>query len=363
MAEKTIKYIEIFEFYRDKILNGEMKYSEKLPTEQEIGEMFSVSRHTVRQSIIELEKQGYIYREKSKGAFVEKLGKEKRSNSKMIIVITTYLSEYIFPFLIKGIDEVLSKNGYDILLLSTNNDKEKECEQLKKLLEYDVVGAIIEPTASALGNTNIEYYEAIARNNIPYLMINAAYDKKEQSYVAIDDEKGGYTICKYLIDLGHKKIAGLFKEDDVQGIERKNGYLKALEENNIEVDSTIVGKFKTFEEEFYINGFTRSLLSKEDKPTAIFCYNDKVAMNVVKVAKELGVRIPEELSIVGYDNDETISAALDFGITTISHPKEELGRKAAEMLLLLINGEKEKVSYVFEPEILIKNSVKRIKKS
>ena len=355
MAEKTIKYIEIFEFYRDKILNGEMKYSEKLPTEQEIGDMFSVSRHTVRQSILELEKQGYIYREKSKGAFVEKLVKEKRRNNKMIIVITTYLSEYIFPFLIKGIDEVLSKNGYDILLLSTNNDKEKESEQLKKLLEYDVVGAIIEPTASALGNTNIEYYEAIARNNIPYLMINAAYDKKEQSYVAIDDEKGGY-----LINLGHKKIAGLFKEDDVQGIERKNGYLKALEENNIEIDSTIIGKFKTFEEEFYIDGFTRSLLSKEDKPTAIFCYNDKVAMNVVKVAKELGVRIPEDLSVVGYDNDETISAALDWGITTISHPKEELGRKAAEMLLSLINGEKEKVSYVFEPEIAIKNSVKRI---
>lgn len=360
MAEKTIKYIEIFEFYRDKILNGEMKYSEKLPTEQEIGDMFSVSRHTVRQSILELEKQGYIYREKSKGAFVEKLVKEKRRNNKMIIVITTYLSEYIFPFLIKGIDEVLSKNGYDILLLSTNNDKEKESEQLKKLLEYDVVGAIIEPTASALGNTNIEYYESIARNNIPYLMINAAYDKNEQSYVAIDDEKGGYKICKYLIDLGHKKIAGLFKEDDIQGIERKNGYLKALEENNIEIDNTIIGRFKTFEEEFYIDGFTRSLLSKEDRPTAIFCYNDKVAMNVIKAARELGVRIPEDLSVVGYDNDETISAALDCGITTISHPKEELGRKAAEMLLSLINGEKEKVSYIFEPEIAEKNSVKRI---
>lgn len=361
MAEKTIKYIEIFEFYRDKILNGEMKYGEKLPTEQEIGEIFSVSRHTVRQSILELEKQGYIYREKSKGAFVEKLGKDrKNNNSKMIIVITTYLSEYIFPFLIKGIEEVLSKNGYDILLLSTNNDKEKEREQLKKLLEYDVVGAIIEPTASALGNTNIEYYKEIEKNNIPYLMINAAYDKEKQSYVAIDDEKGGYTVCKYLIELGHKKIAGLFKEDDVQGVERKKGYLKALEENNIDIDNTIIGRFKTFEEDFYIQGFTRSLLNREDRPTAIFCYNDKVAMNVVKIAKELGIRVPEDLSVVGYDNDETISAALDCGITTISHPKEALGRKAAEMLLSLIRDGEKRVSYVFEPEIVVKNSAKNI---
>ena len=180
--EKTIKYIEIFEYYRDKILNGEMVYGEKLPTEQEIGELFSVSRHTVRQSILELEKQGYIYRERSKGAYVDKLEKSKKTKSKMIIVITTYVSEYIFPFLIKGIEEVLSKNGYDILLLSTNNEKQKEREQLKKLLEYDVVGAIIEPTASALGNTNEDYYKEISNNNIPYLMINAAYDKDKQSY-------------------------------------------------------------------------------------------------------------------------------------------------------------------------------------
>ena len=360
MIEKTIKYIEIFEFYRDKILSGEMKYGEKLPTEQEIGELFSVSRHTVRQSILELEKEGYIYREKSKGAFVEKLEKDKKSKSKMIIVITTYISEYIFPFLIKGIEEVLSKNGYDILLLSTNNEKEKEKEQLKKLLEYDVVGAIVEPTASALGNTNVEYYKEISRNNIPYLMINAAYDKDKQSYVAIDDEKGGYTICKYLIELGHKRIAGLFKEDDIQGIERKKGYINALEENNIEIDSTIIGKFKTFEEDFYVSGFTRSLLSRDDKPTAIFCYNDKVAMNVVKIARDMGIRVPEDLSVVGYDNDETISSALDCGITTISHPKEELGRKAAEMLLSIIHGEENRVSYVFEPEIIVKNSTKNI---
>jgi len=362
MVEKTIKYIEIFEFYRDKILNGEMVQDEKLPTEQEIGVLFSVSRHTVRQAILELEKQGYIYREKSKGAYVDKINKDKKTKSKMVIVITTYVTEYIFPFLIKGIQDVLSENGYDILLLSTNNEKEKEKEQLKKLLEYDVVGAIIEPTASALGNTNIEYYKEISKNNIPYLMINAVYDKEKQSYVAMDDEEGGYTICKHLIDYGHNKIAGLFKEDDIQGLERKQGYIRALEEHDIEIDNTMIGKFKTFEEDFYIYGFTKSLLSRSDRPTAIVCYNDKIAMKVMKVARELGLNIPEDLSIVGYDNDETISAALDCGITTISHPKEELGQKAAEMLLSLIKKENTRVSHIFKPNIIIKNSTKEIKK-
>ena len=362
MKEKTIKYIEIFEHYRDKILSGEKAYGEKLPTEQEIVEQFSVSRHTVRQSISELEKQGYIYREKSKGAFVEKLDKEKKTKSKMVIVITTYLSEYIFPFLIRGIEEVLSKNGYDILLLSTNNEKEKERVQLKKLLEYDVIGAIIEPTAIALENTNLDYYKQIDKNNIPYVMINASYDKEKQSYVTLDDEKGGYMSCKHLLELGHNRIAGLFKEDDIQGIERKKGYLRALEENNIQVDNTIIGRYKTFEEDFYIEGFTKSLLKRNDKPTAIFCYNDKVAMKVIKIAKELGIKIPVDLSIVGYDNDETISNALEGGITTISHPKEKLGEKAAEILISLINKKQKQIHYIFDPQIIVKDSTATLEK-
>ena len=132
--KKTVKYIEIFEFYKEKIINGEIKEDEKLPTEQEIGNIFSVSRHTVRQSIIELEKQGYIYREKSKGAYAKRIDKLQKNKNKVVIVITTYITEYIFPHLIKGIQDVLNSNGYDILLLSTNNEKEKEREQLNPLL-------------------------------------------------------------------------------------------------------------------------------------------------------------------------------------------------------------------------------------
>lgn len=216
----------------------------------------------------------------------------------IFVVITTYISEYIFPYLIKGIEEVLSKNGYDILLFSTHNEKE--------------------------------------------------------------DEKGGYEICKYLIDLGHKKIAGLFKEDDIQGIERRKGYINALKENNIKVDATIIGKFKTYEEDFYVAGFTKSILERDERPTAIVCYNDKIAMKVINIAREKGLRIPEDLSVVGYDNDETIASALNIRITTIDHPKEKLGEKAAEMLLSLINKDDKKECFEFEPRIIVKDSVKKI---
>lgn len=361
MSEKFIKYIEIYDYYKNKILSEEMKQNEKLPTEQEIGEKFQVSRHTVRQAISELEKNGLIYREKSKGAYVSKMESNDRIKNKMIIVITTYVSEYIFPYLIKGIEKVLSPSGYDIMLLSTNNEKDKERLQLKKVLEYDAVGAIIEPTTSALENVNKEYYKEIEQNKIPYVMINAAYDKEKQPYVTIDDNKGGYIATEYLIKLGHKLIAGLFKEDDIQGIERKNGYLRALEDNNLKVEDSIIGRYNTYEEDFYVDGFTKSILSREERPTAIVCYNDRVAMKVMMAAKKMGVNVPEELSVVGYDNDDTVAAALDCKITTVIHPKEALGAKAAEILLSLINKENSEKQYIFEPKIIIKDSTSAMK--
>lgn len=134
MSEKKVKYMEIYEYFREKIRKGEITPDEKLPTEYEIVDMFSVSRHTVRQSILELERNGLIYREKGRGAFCSDINKKEVIENKIVLVITTYISEYIFPHIIRGIEEILSKDGYNILLLSTNNQKERETEQLEKLL-------------------------------------------------------------------------------------------------------------------------------------------------------------------------------------------------------------------------------------
>ena len=361
MNNKKVKYIEISDYFKEKIDNGEMKPGEKLPTEYEMVDMFSVSRHTVRQAILELEKDKYIYREKGVGAFCADKEKDAFKNQNMIMVITTYISDYIFPYIIRGIEEILSKKGYGVILFSTKNEKEKEAEQLKKLLNYNIVGAIIEPTTSAIENVNNEYYIELNKKKIPYIMINSAYENLEQSYVVINDEKGGYLACKHLLEGGHTKIAAIFKEDDSQGINRKKGYIKALEENNIEVDYSLIGTYKTFEEDFYPYAFIKNLLSKNDnRPTAVVCYNDKIAVQVVSAARELGLRIPEDLSIVGYDNEQVIANIIEGGLTTIDHPKEELGKLVATELINIIEGKSEGFRYTYEPKLIIKNSTKKI---
>lgn len=361
MNEKVIKYIEICDYFKELIRNGTIKPSEKLPTEYEIVSQFSVSRHTVRQAIVELEKEGYIYREKGKGAFCANRETSEINENRMVIVITTYMSDYIFPHIIKGIEETLSKEGYDLLLLNTNNQKEREAEHLRKLLNYNVAGAIIEPTASSLENVNEKYYEEINKKNIPYVMINAKYEGLNKSYVVMDDEKVGYLLTSYLIQLGHRNIAGIFKEDDLQGINRRAGYFRALNEHGISINDSIVGSFSTFEENFYPYAFIKNVMCMDNSPTAVVCYNDKMSIQVVKAARECELRIPEDISIVGCDNDSTIASMLEGGLTTIDHPKEKLGKLSAEMLIGLINKREKSIRYVYEPELIIKkSSCKRI---
>lgn len=356
MSEKVIKYIEIYEYFRQLILDGEIKPGEKLPTEYDIVNQFSVSRHTVRQSIVELEREGYIYRQKGKGAFCANREASEINENKMVIVITTYMSDYIFPYIIKGIEETLSKRGYDILLLNTNNQKEREAEHLRKLLNYNVAGAIIEPTASSLENVNTKYYEELNKKNIPYVMINARYEGLNNSFVIMDDEKVGYLLTRHLIELGHKNIAGIFKEDDLQGVNRRAGYFRALNEYGININESIVGNFSTFEENFYPYAFIRSVICMDDSPTAVVCYNDKMAIQVIKAAREADLRIPEDISIVGCDYDKTISSMLDGGITTINHPKEKLGRLSAEILIDLISKREKSIKYIYDPELVLGSS-------
>lgn len=360
MSKKIVKYLEISEFFKSKIDRKELIPGDKLPTEHEMTKMFSVSRHTVRQAILELEKDKYIYRKKGIGAFCTDKNNEILKSEKMIMVITTYISDYIFPNIIRGIEEVLSKRGYGIILFSTHNEKKMEAEHLKKLLSYNVVGAIIEPTASATENINKEYYLKLNKEEIPYIMINAEYEGINDSYVGMDDEKGGYLLCDNLIKDGHKKIVGIFKEDDLQGIRRKNGYIKALEDNNLLIDNKIIGTYKTFEEDFYPYAFTKNILSKDIKPSAIICYNDKIAVQVFNAIRELGLRVPDDISIAGYDNDIIISTLIEGGLTTIEHPKDGLGKLAAEALLDIVEGKKKLFKYYFEPKLLVKNSTKKL---
>ncbi|GEO26628.1 GntR family transcriptional regulator [Alicyclobacillus acidoterrestris] len=357
----TKKYERIKQDITEKILSEVYKVNEKLPTESELMEMYQVSRFTVRHAIGELEKENFVYRIQGGGMFVNDWKDKPRPNihNKTIGLITTHIADYIFPNIIAGIDNYISNYGYSVLIANTQNNPERERKSLTNLLSNKLSGLIIEPTRSALNNDNKSIYENIKSMGIPMLFINAIYDGLDIPYLVMDDVKVGEMATDTLISHGHKQIVGIFKVDDKQGIHRMNGYIKAYQAHP---EISNMGEIMMYQtEENKINLFKKlyTILTRPKfAPTAIVCYNDQLAIQIIKFVEEIGLKIPDDLSIIGVD-DYQFSQFISPGLTTIRHPQEVMGLDAGKMIINLINNQPV-TSKVYEPELIERGSVRAI---
>ena len=354
------KYAKLMEYIKDEIIMGRIKPGDQIPSENTLAQKLSLSRHTVRKAISILVNEGYLYTEHGRGTFCKDRS-ISRTNSKNIGVMTTYISEYIFPTVIQGIDSVLSEKGYSIMLKNTDNDVEKEALYLREILNKDLEGLIIEPTRSAVLSNNIEFYKALDEHNIPYIFIHGVYQQlQDKPQVILNDSKGMYLAVKYLIELGHKNIIGIFKADDIQGIERHKGYAKALSDSGLQYNPENVVWFHTEDRKIKpyltIEGFIKSGKAID----AIACYNDQIAFGIYEKITELGLSIPTDISLTGFD-DSYYATSCPVKLTSVSHPKELLGKMAAQTLLDMIDNQdysKTAIRNIFEPELIIRDSCK-----
>ncbi|WP_058308904.1 GntR family transcriptional regulator [Gracilibacillus massiliensis] len=368
------KYSIVKQAIKSQILDGTFQPHQKISSESELMKQFGVSRHTVRLAIGDLVNQGWLYREQGAGTFCADRSKEDNASliqQKNIAIITTYISDYIFPSIIRGAESHLSEQGYQVSLFSTNNDHNNERKFLEKILTQHFDGVIIEPTRSAITNPNINYYLNLERQNIPYLMINAFYDELEPFHIVMDDEKGGTIQTEHLIELGHINILGFFKNDDIQGTKRLKGYLKAHRKHQIEILPNNIITYNTEEKNTKPVEVLRKMLQepKEKRPTAIVCYNDELAIKLLDAIREAQLKVPENISIVGFD-DSFMAEVTEVKLTTVSHPQSEMGRLAAKVILDMIkqlkspNKEQQNLAkdlIRFDPELVVRNSTAPIK--
>ena len=329
------KYEMVRNYIKNLLVSGSILHGEKLPSEHELMAKFNVSRHTIRKAFAELSNTGFIYKKQGMGTFSNYKSNEKPKQ--VIAVLFTFISSFVFPSIIAGIEQVLSDEGYMMLLSNTNNTKEKEAQLLANILEYNVVGMIAEPVKSAIGNSNRKLFDEVRKRNIKTVFINAVYEDFSSPYVLLDDVKGGFMATEYLIHLGHRKIAGIMKSDDRQGIDRLNGMKSAMEKYNVALEPDSIGTFDTsnmYEAPYLL---VQSMMRKKDRPTAIVCYNDQYAMMVIQAIYDSGLSVPEDISVIGYD-DSLELAQSNVRLTTISHPKKEMGKQAARFLVGMLNG-------------------------
>ena len=346
------KYYRLKEYLKEQMKRGAIAPGHQLPSENMLADQFKISRHTVRKALNDLEHEGMIYREQGRGTFCAFPATAK---GQTVAVVTTYISEYIFPAVIRGIEEVLSAAGCLLLMASTGNAKSKEATCLENLLQHKIAGLIIEPTQSARENENLAYYRELENRGIPYLMLHAYYPELNPAYIIMDDEKGGYLATQHLLQLGHRRIAGLFKADDLQGLKRQAGYLKALRDYGIAPAPALIGAYETEELYSYPDQFVRAILKQSPPPTAMVCYNDQVALFVLEALREEGIKVPADFSLISFD-DSSLAVASEVKLSGIRHPKVSMGHQAARLILDMLADKTYKPRFIYQPELILRAS-------
>lgn len=355
---KIPKYMQLKRELLTWLQSGRLQPGQQFPSENEIAEQFGLSRQTVRQTFGELEKDGWLERIQGKGTFARNPQRRDSEQVKTIGIITTYISDYIFPHIVRGAEAELRSRGYRLLLSSTDNTKEKEMESLQLMTSQPLSGLIIEPTRSAEGNPNLRFFLDLQAKGIPYLMINEKYRELECPCLKVNDESGGYKAASYLLERGHDSIAGFFKRDDLQGVGRLKGFLAAHKDYGVPVGSNRVITYTTeqkndlpFREALKLLGSPRG-----ERPTAFVCYNDELAVMLMEAAAQCGLRVPEDLSLIGFD-DSSLAVASGTKLTTLTHPKTEMGETAARQLVGMIEDGAEYEDVLYEPELIERDSV------
>lgn len=357
MKKQKPKYIQIKENIVEMIEEGNLKEGDKLPSESALQKKFSSSRHTVRSALAELELEGIIYKEHGLGSFVS----DQKNNYKTIGVITTYLSEYIFPTIIRGIEYEITKSGYTLILASTDNNIELEEQALKMMMSRNVDAIIVEPTKSAYFNPNISLYLRLKKKGVPIMMLNAFYEEIDFPYVILDDFSAGYKSTNHLIESGHTHIGGIFKIDDRQGKERLRGFIQSCVDHGVKYSPEALIVFETENYREVLENQVLPMIENKDKNfTGLVLYNDKVCLDILRIIWSLGASCPDDLSLVSHDNTN-LTTVSETKVSSINHPKVEMGRYAAKEIIQAVEDPSyEMKSKIYEARLCLRNSVKKL---
>lgn len=330
------KYMEVASAIRDEIASGVYPEGQILPTEEELAGRFGCSRQTVRQALSVLVSDDLIVKRQGSGSSVKRRGQTARTNN--IAVIATYISDYIFPSQLRAVESVLAANRYTAILAATGNRVCNERAILRDMLSKPVDGFLIEGTKTAIPNPNLDLYEELLRRSIPVVFFNGYYPALSGTVaVCADNYGGGYELVQYLMKKGHRKIAGVFKSDDIQGHQRYSGYISALRDGDCMVSDERIIWYTTESLEHMFRD-RDEILSRLGDSTAVVCYNDEAAFRLVQFLLDCGRRIPEDVAVVSFDNS-SLSEVSPVKITSLSYEDRNIGRISAAKLIKLINGQ------------------------
>lgn len=313
----------------------------KLPTEQELGRRYHVSRQTVRMALSLLEQKGLIVSKQGSGSYIT--GRSSKPQGNVIGILVSSSHDYIYPGVIDDIQRTLSEQEFTGQVFPTGNRVAVERDILLKLLKAPLRGIIVEGCKTALPNPNLDLYRKLMKKGCQFVFLYNYYPALlDCIYIKDDNYSGSALLVQHLAGQGHRSIGGIFKADDMQGIERYQGYMEAMRDLSLPLSDNQVCWYGSHELDRLMQEkdtrFLKHMIEESlSSCTAVICYNDVIAYHLVDELLLAGYHLPADLAVAAFDNTY-LSYSNILTVTTLSHKPHEMGTKAAETIIRRLNG-------------------------
>jgi len=258
---------------------------------------------------------------------------------------------FFFTELMKGIRDVVFPARRDLILLYNINEPEDDF--YRRILNKTYIGGLILELGA------LEINPVLWKSDIPYVVVNATYTEQRINYISVSNKAGAYEAVKYLVGLGHRKIATIHGALNIQsGNERLEGYKQALSDADIPVQREFIMDGNFYRKTAYEK--MSQLLESKEIPTAVFVASDEMALGAIKAIKDKGLDVPGSISLIGFD-DNPMCSEISPKLTTVRQPITEMGRLAAETVIRLIDKE-EKPGFkkTLSTELIIRDSCRKM---
>lgn len=283
----------------------------------------------------------------------------RQSKTNTIGIIVPELVHFFFSTIISGIEDVAYKNGYNVIISQSNESYDREVSDLKALFNSRVDGLLISVSRET---SNFDHFKSVFERGMPMVFFDRAVDELDTSKIVVDDSDGAYQATKHLIEQGCKRIAHIAGPDSLNiSKNRADGYIKALGDHNIMVDNKMIipcneGSIEAAKK------ISMELLQRKNRPDGIFTSNDLTALGAMQAAKELKIKIPDELAIIGFSNWQ-VASFTDPTLSSVDQPGYEMGKQAAELLLREVESKEDQFiepqTKILPTKLIIRESSKR----
>lgn len=326
-------------------------------TMKDVAEMAGVSTATVSRALMNPEKVSTVTRQKVEqavlavGYSLHALSRNtKRNESRTILVIIPDISDPFFADIIQGIEFAAARQDYLILLADCAQQTQQNRTFINLIITKQIDGMLLLGT-----NLPFDASKEEQHNLPPMVMANEFSPELELPTVHIDNLTAAFEAVDYLHELGHERIACISGPEKLPlSHYRLEGYMQALNRNGITINNSYILR-GDFSYEAGAETFIK-LMALSPPPTAIFCHNDVMAIGAMWQAKKMGLRIPQDVSVVGFDNLK-ISQYCDPPLTTVKQPRYEIGRQAMLLLLEQLQGNPVRSgSHLLSTELIVRES-------